>query len=144
MKIFRRRQLSSGSGVSVGAGAAESWFIVRCTPGRDHGLEPEDIVSTGHVFLVFMGGDGARRRPEDLSGFRKRSGTISIDGPLKSCRIGRVVPENPGRCSSTRAQAAILKWNCGICNFGPRNFSLLIKLPSAPTNIMRESWANIV
>ena len=111
---------------------------------NDPGLKPGDIASTGHGFLVFIGGDGARRRPDDFSGFRKPSGTISIGGPLKKiCRIGRIVGEYPWSCSSTRAQAAILKWNCGICNFGPRNFSLLIKLPSTPTNIMREPQANI-
>jgi hypothetical protein len=28
---------------------------------NDPGLKPEDIVSTGHGFLVFIGGDGAGR-----------------------------------------------------------------------------------
>ena len=58
-----------------------------------------------------------------FSGFRKPGGTISIDGPPKIWRIGRIVGEEPWRRSSARAQAAILKWNCGICNFGSRSFS---------------------
>lgn len=33
---------------------------------NDPGLKPGDIVSTGHGFLVFIGGDGARRRPDDF------------------------------------------------------------------------------
>jgi hypothetical protein len=33
---------------------------------NDPGLGPGDIVSTGHGFLVFIGGDGAGRRPDDF------------------------------------------------------------------------------
>ena len=33
---------------------------------NDPGLKPGDIVSTGHGFLVFIGGDGAGLRPDDF------------------------------------------------------------------------------
>jgi hypothetical protein len=64
---------------------------------NDPSLKPGDIFSTSHGFLVFIGRDGAERRPDDFQGDpANSSGTISIDGPLKICRIGRIVGENPG------------------------------------------------
>jgi hypothetical protein len=33
---------------------------------NDAGLKPGDIVSTSHGFLVFIGRDGAERRPDDF------------------------------------------------------------------------------
>ena len=94
------------------------------------GLKPGDMVSTAHGFLVFIGGDGARRRPDDFQRIPQTQRNDFDRRSAKNLPIGRIVGEDPWSCSSTRAQAAILKWNCGICNFGPRNFSLLIKLPS--------------
>jgi hypothetical protein len=99
---------------------------------NDPGLKPGDIASTGHGFLVFIGGDGARRRPDDFQRIPQTQRNDFDRRSAKNLPIGRIVGEAPWSCSSTRAQAAILKWNYGICNFGPRNFSLLIKLPPTP------------
>jgi hypothetical protein len=206
MKIFRRRQLRSGLGVSIGAGTAESWFIVRSAPEKvllsqtiiplllglgclagapargfaeesqpefqqypsdlsDATLTPQQWRQRGCTTSTrgICGSGAIPRDPFDpvqprkrrtngstchqttpvlnqetlfqpamgflfssaatvlgadrmtFSGFRKPGGTISIDVPPKICRIGGIAGEDPWRCSSARAQAAILKWNCGIC-----------------------------
>jgi hypothetical protein len=61
----------------------------------DPSLKPGDIASTSHGFLVFIGRDGAERRPDDLADSANPSGTISVDGQLEICRIGRVVERTP-------------------------------------------------
>ena len=38
---------------------------------NDAGLKPGDIVSTSHGFILFIGRDGAERRPDDFQRIRK-------------------------------------------------------------------------
>jgi hypothetical protein len=93
---------------------------------NDPGLKPEDIVSTGHVFLVFIGADGARRRPDDF----------------------QWIPQTQRNDFDRWSAKNLPNWpHCGrkplALFFGRAQAATLIKLPATPTNIMRESQANI-